>query len=261
MIDRFTLKFAARRRMAFARPSPYAVTLLFLVITTVVRFIVERLVLKLSEWTEYLMYLLYGSMTGGDAELHSFFQEAWGKSGLIMSRPVYDKSIWLPIVLSLALALLVRCVAVGYDSYCLKVSRGEEARYGELKLGFRFVTKTFVISVVQGVIVAVLTCLLIIPGIIAAYAYRMTVFNMLDHPDWGPIRCMRESRLMMRGHKAQLFMLDLSFLPWYILCAITMGILYIWKLPHFTTTYALFYGELCGRSSWDFEDPQPDVAI
>lgn len=261
MIDRYTLKFAARRRMAYARPSPYGVTFLFLVINFIVQLISERLVLKLQEWSEYFTYLLYGRMTSGDEETYALFKELWGKSGLIMERPVYDKSIWLPIVLSLALALLVRCVWVGYNSYCLKVSRGEEAKYGELKVGFRFVTKTFLVCVLEGVIVAVLTCFLIIPGVIAAYGYRMTFFIMLDHPDWGPVRCMRESRHMMRGHKAQLFMLDLSFLGWYILCAVTMGIMYIWKLPHFTTTYALFYGELCGRSSWDFEDPQPDVAI
>lgn len=257
MTDRFTLKYSARRRMSAARPSPYGVTLAFLIICTVGRIIVERLLNCFSEWYEYFLYNLYGNAVSGTPELFDLFQQLWAQSGLIIDKPVLDNSVWIYVVLAAAFSLLIKCVRVGYDSYALKVSRGIQSGARELTAGFHFVTKTVVIIVAEGIVVAVLGCLLILPGIIAAYAYRMSYFIMLDHPDWGPLRCMRESRRMMRHRKGYLFLLDLSFLPWYLLCWLTMGVLYIWKQPMFSVTYALFYGEVSGQSAWDFADEPP----
>ncbi len=257
MIDRYTLKYSARRRMSAARPSPYGVTLAFLIISTVGRMIIERLLSCFSEWYEYLLYNLYGNAVSGSPELYDLFRELWAQSGLIVDKPVLDNRVWIYVVLSAAFALLLKCLRVGYDRYALNVSRGEKAGVRDFGTGFHFVTKTLVIVIAEGIVVAVLGCLLIFPGVVAFYAYRMTYFIMLDHPDWGPFRCMRESRRMMRGRKGNLFLLDLSFLPWYLLCWITMGVLYIWKQPLFSVTYALFYGEVSGQSAWDFVDEPP----
>jgi uncharacterized membrane protein len=53
--------------------------------------------------------------------------------------------------------------------------------------------------------------------------------------------CLKESEEMMKGHKMDLFMLSLSFLGWFILSTITLGILLIYVLPYFATSMALFY--------------------
>ena len=48
------------------------------------------------------------------------------------------------------------------------------------------------------------------------------VFNylMIDHPEMSAMDCLRESKRMTQGYKGQLFVLDLSFLLWLILCAL-----------------------------------------
>lgn len=246
--------------MSAASPSPYGVTVAFLAISTVISLISEKFLGRLSVWSEYFLYNFYGRLVSSDPEISKLFQDLWSQSGLIVSKPTFDKAMWVPIILVIALALLSGCIRVGYESYALKVSRGEKTGFRELTTGFGFVTKTVVIIIVRAIVIAVLTCLLIVPGVIAAYSYRMTYYVMLDNPDWGPLRCMRESRRLMRGKKGALFLLDLSFLPWYLLCWVTMGVMYIWKQPVFSVTYSLFYGEICGRSSWDFTDG-PEEAV
>ena len=66
--------------------------------------------------------------------------------------------------------------------------------------------------------------LLIIPGIIKAFSYYMAFFIKLDNPEMSANRCIAESVRMMDGNKARLFILLLSFIGWYILAGIVLGI-------------------------------------
>ena len=62
--------------------------------------------------------------------------------------------------------------------------------------------------------------------------------------------CIRESKSMMIGHKMDKFILDLSFIPWYLLTIVTCGIASIYVTPYTSVTNAAFYNMLrYGRSS------------
>ncbi len=49
---------------------------------------------------------------------------------------------------------------------------------------------------------------------------------------------------MMDGHKMEYFILCLSFIGWFILSCITLGIGFLWLIPYFYTTSAAFYEEI-----------------
>ena len=49
---------------------------------------------------------------------------------------------------------------------------------------------------------------------------------------------------MMEGHKWEYFVLGLSFIPWYLLCGITLGIASIWVVPYIQTTLAEYHVRL-----------------
>ena len=83
-----------------------------------------------------------------------------------------------------------------------------------------------------------------IPGIIATYAYTQTFYIMLDHPDMSPLQAIRASRQLMRGHKFEYFLLQLSFLGWSFLSLFTFGLLEIWLKPYAEVTYAGYYNAL-----------------
>lgn len=66
--------------------------------------------------------------------------------------------------------------------------------------------------------------LTVIGGPIMRYAYFMVPYIVAENPDVHPMTALRLSRKMMRGHKWELFLLDMSFMPWYLLSALTGGI-------------------------------------
>ena len=80
----------------------------------------------------------------------------------------------------------------------------------------------------------------IIPGIIKSFSYAMTYFIINDHPEYSLNQAITESRRMMDGHKMEYFILCLSFIGWFILSCITLGIGFLWLIPYFYTTSAAF---------------------
>jgi uncharacterized membrane protein len=83
--------------------------------------------------------------------------------------------------------------------------------------------------------------LLIIPGIIKAYAYRMVPYILAENPNIGAKRALAVSQDMTQGHKWDMFVLDLSFLGWYLLGAIAFGIGVFFVMPYPFATEAELY--------------------
>lgn len=95
-----------------------------------------------------------------------------------------------------------------------------------------------------GLYILLWTLLLIIPGIIKAFAYAMTPFILNDYPELSPNQAIDLSCRMMKGHKFDLFWLGLSFIGWYILGFLTLGVAYLWLVPYMYTSVAAFYQDL-----------------
>ena len=102
-----------------------------------------------------------------------------------------------------------------------------------------------VTMLVRDVKVFLWSLLLIIPGIVKAYEYRMVSYILAEHPELSYREVLRISSEMMDGQKWNAFVLDLSFIGWYILGAFTCGILNIfWVNPYVYATDAELYLEL-----------------
>ncbi len=146
-----------------------------------------------------------------------------------------------PLIISI---LFLNPLAWGYNILLLKNLRSEAVSVNNLFDGFRDYTR------ITGTMALVLlytflwTLLLIIPGIIKTYSYAMTSFILNDNPDTGLNVAIEESMDMMNGHKMELFLLDLSFIGWYILGILSLGIGFIWITPYQQTARAAFYEEL-----------------
>ncbi len=72
----------------------------------------------------------------------------------------------------------------------------------------------------------------------------MACFISRDCPDIPVDDCIYLSRKMMNGHKFRLFLLDLSFIGWVILCILTLGIGFFWLQPYIQCSHAHFYEEV-----------------
>lgn len=85
------------------------------------------------------------------------------------------------------------------------------------------------------------TLLFVIPGIVKTIAYSMTYYVMLDNPEMSAGDCITKSKELMKGHKADFFILCLTYIGWILLYILTLGILMLWVGPKMATAQYHFY--------------------
>ena len=88
---------------------------------------------------------------------------------------------------------------------------------------------------------ALWTFLFIIPGIVKSFSYSMVPYIMAENPNISPNQAINISCRMTKGHKFQIFLLDLSFIGWYILGAFAFGIGTLFVMPYHRATMAQMY--------------------
>ena len=94
----------------------------------------------------------------------------------------------------------------------------------------------------RAVFTALWTLLLIIPGIIKSYEYRMIPYILAEYPDMEWRDVFATSKRMMDGEKWNAFVLDPSFLGWQLLSIITCGLVGIFYVnPYKGLTDAALY--------------------
>lgn len=121
----------------------------------------------------------------------------------------------------------------------------KQADFVDLGVGFKeCMSDAILLSVVSKIFIVLWTLLFIIPGIIKSYAYSQAFYIQQDqkNKDWK--YCIDKSQEMMKGHKWDLFVLDLSFIGWYIVGLLCLGIGTLFVTPYHQMARANFYLEL-----------------
>ena len=72
----------------------------------------------------------------------------------------------------------------------------------------------------------------------------MAYFVYRDNQEMGCDAAIEESMRLMDGHKMDLFILDLSFLGWFLLSILSLGIGLLWLIPYVQAAHAHFYEDL-----------------
>lgn len=85
------------------------------------------------------------------------------------------------------------------------------------------------------------TLLLIVPGVMKLYSYALTDYLLAEDQSMTGLEAMRESERLMKGHRWELFKLDLLLIPCFILSGFTFDILDLWLVPYYHTMQVCFY--------------------
>ncbi len=149
----------------------------------------------------------------------------------------------------LAAFLITVPLSYSFANLCLAYARREEIEGSYLSALFRDFADRWSTYVLSGLLVGLLVALIALPtlmigAIILGLAYGMVPYVIRDNKEMGVREVLRTSRLMMRGHKWQLFVLELTFIGWVLLCIITLGIGLLWLQPYMATSYAHFYEDV-----------------
>jgi uncharacterized membrane protein len=88
--------------------------------------------------------------------------------------------------------------------------------------------KAPLLGFVVTLLISLWSLLFVIPGIVKAYSYSLSTYILIHEKEIDPVAAITKSRQLMDGKKMQLFLLDLSYIGWYVLSLFTFGILAIW---------------------------------
>lgn len=83
-----------------------------------------------------------------------------------------------------------------------------------------------------------------------SYQYRFIPFILDDYPEMPSLEIIKRSKELTKGHKFAMFVLDLSFMGWYILGLLLLFIGVIFVQPYHQSTIAFLYLELEEIEEW-----------
>lgn len=153
----------------------------------------------------------------------------------------------IPYAGFLAVLFIVVPLEVGLCSFFLKLSNKEDA---EVLTPFKDTfdagyTRKLGGSLWMALWVFLWSLLFWIPGIVKSFSYAMTPYILADCPEVSPTEALKISQRMMKGHKGELFMLQLSFIGWYILSGVSFGLFILFYVgPYQQATLAEYYKNL-----------------
>lgn len=180
------------------------------------------------------------------AQAREALKGRWGLA--VGAAAIYSGILWtvqmLPMIGPIGGLILTGPMALGMMIFALALSRNRGPQLSQLFEGFQRFGTAFVAYLLMTVFIFLWMLLLIIPGIVASYAYSQTFFILADHPDVGALDAISQSKEMMRGNKWKLFCLSLRFIGWSILCILTLGIGFLWLMPYMMISFARFYDDL-----------------
>jgi len=191
------LKIGSRKLISENAPKIFLISIIYLIFMTVMAELEFRLPGTVNAYSQFLERLAAGEIPG----LKLLF------SNLRLSGVALATVLWV----------MSSVLSVGYMSYCLKITRGISAGHKDLFDGFQFFLKVFIITIATTFLTILWSALFIFPGVVAHYRYRQAYYILLDDPSKSPMQCISESKRLMRGNKLDLFLLDLSFLGWFVL--------------------------------------------
>ena len=162
----------------------------------------------------------------------------------MLTSPILITYLSISLLVSIAVLLFAPVLTLGVHHIYLKATTDEKPHFSEMFSKMSQFGTAFVSSLLMGIFVILWSMLLIIPGIMAAYSYSMTYFILVEHPELSAMEAIRESKRIMKGHRFELFVLQLSFFWWYLLVFVTCGLAAIYVIPYVEMAKTNFYNKI-----------------
>ena len=229
IIDRTAAKLQAKQLIRESQPSMLTAALLYTLLTALIGWLSLRLT---GVDTNTMNEMLRLASEGNSEAVMEMMTKATPSAGASL----------IDSLLRLAMAV----VGVGFSLFVMNSVRCSQPAIGNLLDGFGMFPRVLFLIILQIVLIFLWSLLLVIPGIIAAYRYSFAVYVMIDHPEMSAMDCLRESKRLTTGYKRQLFLLDLSFILWFLLTMIPIigYIAQVYVTPYMESARVLYYEQI-----------------
>lgn len=300
MIDRKQIKATAKARMAQAEPGYWKVMLVWMLVAAVV----PQLVVNLASGDTPATLQKLATLLDGGIDPEVALRALQLSAGQL-------SAAW---ALDLALGIFQMVLGFGLTAYCLRLYRGQECGFPDLFTGFSMAGRVIGQQVLVALIAIGVTILLTIPFTVLAViavnmgevlgpllifvgflgmavliavimlGYALATLALADRPDLGAMGAIQYGKNLIRGHKGQYVLFELSFFGWALLCSLLSGVFmgvssvvplsipvwgisltgtvlmlpyYLWLAPYMQTSVAGFYEAL--REEKETLPPMPPL--
>ena len=229
IIDRTAVKLQAKQLIRESQPSMLTAALLYTLLTALIGWLSLRLT---GVDTNTMNEMLRLASEGNSEAIMEMMAKATPSAGASL----------IDSLLRLAMAV----VGVGFSLFVMNSVRRSQPAIGNLLDGFGMFPRVLFLIILQIVLIFLWSLLLVIPGIVAAYRYSFAVYVMIDHPEMSAMDCLRESKRLTTGYKRQLFLLDLSFIFWFLLTMIPVVgyVAQVYVTPYMESARVLYYEQI-----------------
>ena len=212
-------------------------------------------------WRAFLVTLIatalgaFGGSSGGAGAQNS--SEAVSDSAQMQLDPEMAKGLVVILGIIIAIAIVIGilmiviggAVELGYNAFNIELYRtNEKPSVSMLFCRFNIFGKAFALRILMFLKIFAWSLLFIIPGIIAAYRYAMAPYLLAENPELTAKEAIEQSKALMAGEKWRLFCLQLSFIGWYLLGALALGVGILFVTPYQRLAETAFYLELTAPS-------------
>ena len=180
-----------------------------------------------------------------------FYYEISAQLENIFSNPLIAMTTIFLIVIGFAIGLVIAFgwsafvagpIIVGKNRYFME-HRAFGSKFEKIFWAFRKGRYMNVVKIMfwREIKIFLWSLLFIIPGIIKAYEYSMVPYILAENPQISCERAFELSKKMTKGEKWKIFVLDLSFIGWWIVGALCCCIGGIFVQPYYEATLAELY--------------------
>lgn len=205
---------------------------------------------KANYWVSVVAALVIGlfAAAGGSSSRHSSSNgtdgSAIGMAGLYVLAILIAALVAVSVVIVVKILIGNALIVGAQKVFINNETTPDDAQIGKIVFVFSngYWGNVTLTMFLKDLFTGLWTLLFVIPGIIKSYEYRMIPYLLADNPEMTHQEAFAKSKEMMNGQKWNAFVLDLSFIGWFILTVLTLGILGVFYVyPYFYQTSAELY--------------------
>lgn len=137
--------------------------------------------------------------------------------------------------------LLAGPLQLGMSIYFLNIFYDKPASIENLIEGFKPLLKVLLLYFLISTVTLIGFMLLVIPGVIISLGLSMSYYIFIEEPELTIEEILKKSWKLTDGYKMELFILQIRFIPWYVLGILSFFVGVFFVLPWHQLTLIYYY--------------------
>ncbi|MCR4789913.1 MAG: DUF975 family protein [Treponemataceae bacterium] len=218
LFDRKSYKTSALKQLKGSWTTPVLITLVILLITSMMN-----------------TGTIIQNYNDSDIDL---IAEGGNFSMNVQKTPSFTIQETISSIISLLSIIVGGILEIACCKFYLKIASFQKASANDFIEALNLWAKGILETLWSNLFIILWSMLFVIPGIIKAISYSQAFYILAEFPSVSITQALKISQKIMKGYKADYFVMQLSFIGWGLLACLTCGIGFLWLIPYIQSANA-----------------------